>query len=92
MMSSGINEELPIVGLTIASIRAMFLATEYLSSMDTSCGQQQGTGTAARNVFAGIIHESRRTMQPSRITFHTRGQNLILTGSHTTGVTVTYLV
>ncbi|KAF4225125.1 hypothetical protein CNMCM8980_008783 [Aspergillus fumigatiaffinis] len=38
----------------------MFLATEHLPSMDTSCGQQQGTGTAARNVFAGTIHESRK--------------------------------
>ncbi|KAG2014785.1 hypothetical protein GB937_006506 [Aspergillus fischeri] len=33
--SSGINAQVPIVGLTLTAFRTMFLATEYLSGMDS---------------------------------------------------------
>ncbi|RHZ67969.1 cytochrome P450 [Aspergillus thermomutatus] len=99
MMGSGINAELPIVGfigrhVPLPAFRTMFRATEYLFQYgQRAVINSRATGNAARNIFAGIIHESEKdhaTLTDKDVI--QEAGNLIVAGSDTTAVTLTYLV
>ncbi|KAL2822495.1 cytochrome P450 [Aspergillus granulosus] len=99
MKGSGINAELPLVGfigrhLPIPSIKAMFRASDYL----TEYGRRAVTNSRAasdstRNIFSGMIHESEKGSDTlTDLDVITEAGNLIVAGSDTTAVTLTYLV
>ncbi|KAL2847228.1 cytochrome P450 [Aspergillus pseudoustus] len=99
MKGSGINAELPLVGfigrhLPIPSIKAMFRASDYL----TEYGRRAVTNSRAasdstRNIFSGMIYESEKGSETlTDLDVITEAGNLIVAGSDTTAVTLTYLV
>lgn len=99
MKGSGINAELPFIGfiaryLPIASLKSMFLPTDYLSTYGRrAITNARATSVSSRNIFAGIIAESEKgsaTLTEEDVV--TEAANLIVAGSDTTAVTLTYLV
>lgn len=99
MKGSGINAELPFIGfvaqyLPIASLKSMFRASDYLATYGRrAITNARATSTSSRNIFAGIIAESEKGA--SSLTEEdvvTEAGNLIVAGSDTTAVTLTYLV
>ncbi|GFF77359.1 hypothetical protein CNMCM6936_002355 [Aspergillus lentulus] len=99
MKGSGINAELPFIGfvaryLPITSLKSMFRASDYLATYGRrAITNARGTSTSSRNIFAGIIAESEKGA--SSLTEEdvvTEAGNLIVAGSDTTAVTLTYLV
>lgn len=98
-MGSGINSELPLVGfigrhLPISSIKAMFRASEYMSNYGRRAIINARTSSeSSRNIFAGMIHESEKgsdSLTDEDVV--TEAGNLIVAGSDTTAITLTYLV
>ncbi|KAL3462838.1 cytochrome P450 [Aspergillus heterothallicus] len=101
MQGSGINAELPLVGLIarhlpIARIRSMFRANDYLASYgQRAVTNSRAANYATRNIFSGMIHESEKGSEETTLTdldVVTEAGNLIVAGSDTTAVTLTYLV
>ncbi|KAL4862463.1 hypothetical protein BDV12DRAFT_203048 [Aspergillus spectabilis] len=99
MKGSGINAELPLVGLIarhlpIAHIRSMFRASSYLTNYGRrAVTNARGNSASSRNIFSGMIHASEKT--DSSLTEEnvvTEAGNLIVAGSDTTAVTLTYLI
>ncbi|KAL4933240.1 cytochrome P450, partial [Aspergillus undulatus] len=99
MMGSGINSELPLIGfigrhLPIASIRSMFRANEYMTSYGRRAITNARTNSdSARNIFSGMIYESEKgEASLTDVDVVTEAGNLIVAGSDTTAVTLTYLI
>ncbi|KAL4916727.1 cytochrome P450 [Aspergillus aurantiobrunneus] len=101
MKGSGIAAELPIIGsiaryLPIASLQTMFRASEYLSSYGgRAVTNARANSDSSRNIFAGMIYESEKAGGTGSLTdldVVTEAGNLIVAGSDTTAVTLTYLV
>ncbi|KAL3495450.1 cytochrome P450 [Aspergillus germanicus] len=99
MKGSGINAELPLVGfigrhLPIPSVKAMFRASEYLSEYGRrAVTNSRAASDSTRNIFSGMIHESEKGAETlTDLDVITEAGNLIVAGSDTTAVTLTYLV
>ncbi|KAL4880289.1 cytochrome P450 [Aspergillus karnatakaensis] len=99
MKGSGINAELPLIGflgrhIPIASVRAMFRASDYLASYGRrAVTNARTTSESSRNIFSGMIYASEKSDTGlSEIDIVTEAGNLIVAGSDTTAVTLTYLV
>lgn len=99
MKGSGINAELPFIGfiaryLPIASLKSMFLPKDYLSTYGRrAITNARATSASSRNIFAGIIAESEKgSTSLTEEDVVTEATNLIVAGSDTTAVTLTYLV
>ncbi|KAL5340232.1 cytochrome P450 [Aspergillus crustosus] len=99
MKGSGINAELPLVGsigrhLPIPHIRSMFRASSYLTSYGRrAVTNARGNSASSRNIFSGMIHASEKS--DGSLTEEdvvTEAGNLIVAGSDTTAVTLTYLI
>ncbi|KAL4757704.1 cytochrome P450 [Aspergillus foveolatus] len=102
MKGSGINAELPLVGsvgrhLPFSVVRSMFRANDYL----TNYGQKAVTNARAnsdssRNIFSGMLYEAEKCTDShsglSELDVITEAGNMIVAGSDTTAVTLTYLV
>lgn len=99
MMGSGINSELPLVGfigrhLPIPSIKSMFRASDYMTNYGRRAITNARTSSeSSRNIFSGMIHESEKGSESlTDEDVVTEAGNLIVAGSDTTGITLTYLV
>ncbi|KAL4793708.1 cytochrome P450 [Aspergillus venezuelensis] len=103
MKGSGINAELPLLGfigryLPIQALQTMFRANEYL----TTYGRRAVTNAKAnsysnRNIFSGMIYASEKSRGTGNesltdLDVATEAGNLIVAGSDTTAVTLTYLI
>ncbi|GKZ20209.1 hypothetical protein AbraIFM66951_002951 [Aspergillus brasiliensis] len=99
MMGSGINVELPIVGLIgrhvpLASFQAMFRPSDYLAEYGRRAVSNSRTNSnSTRNIFTGMLNESEKASSLlSEEDVVLEAGNLIVAGSDTTAVTLTYLV
>ncbi|KAL3251448.1 hypothetical protein ABHI18_010657 [Aspergillus niger] len=99
MMGSGINVELPIVGLLgryvpLASCQAMFRPSDYLTEYGRRAVSNSRTNSnSTRNIFTGMLNESEKASSMlSEEDVVIEAGNLIVAGSDTTAVTLTYLV
>ncbi|RDW76836.1 cytochrome P450 [Aspergillus mulundensis] len=102
MKGSGINAELPLVGfigrhLPIASIRCMFRANDYLTEYGRKAVTNARSNSASsRNIFSGMLYEAEKGSSGegglSELDVVSEAGNLIVAGSDTTAVTLTYLV
>ncbi|KAJ5826049.1 cytochrome P450 [Penicillium riverlandense] len=99
MMGSGLSVELPLlrtIGRFVPSesFRRLFRAGDYLfeyGKLAVTNGRQKGDST--RNIFSGIISESEKneaTLTDEDVAME--AGNLIMAGSDTTAVTLTYLI
>lgn len=98
-MGSGINSELPLVGfigrhIPIPSIKSMFRASDYMTNYGRRAIINARTSSeSSRNIFSGMIHESEKGSESlTDEDVVTEAGNLIVAGSDTTGITLTYLV
>ncbi|OJJ66764.1 hypothetical protein ASPBRDRAFT_188188 [Aspergillus brasiliensis CBS 101740] len=99
MMGSGINVELPIVGLIgrhvpLASFQAMFRPSDYLAEYGRRAVSNSRTNSnSTGNIFTGMLNESEKASSLlSEEDVVLEAGNLIVAGSDTTAVTLTYLV
>ncbi|KAJ5382079.1 uncharacterized protein N7496_004507 [Penicillium cataractarum] len=99
MKGSGISAELPLLGfigrhVPIPSIKVMFRAGDYLTEYGRrAVKHSRATSDSARNIFSGIIGESEKGGGAlTDLDVITEAGNLIVAGSDTTAVTLTYLV
>ncbi|PWY77260.1 sterigmatocystin biosynthesis P450 monooxygenase [Aspergillus sclerotioniger CBS 115572] len=99
MKGGGINAELPVVGLIgrhipHPSFKAMFRSSDYLSEYGGRAVSNSRTNSmSTRNIFTGMLTESEKesgTLTEEDVV--TEAGNLIVAGSDTTAVTLTYLV
>lgn len=98
-MGSGISAELPAVGLVgrhvpMASFRAMFRANDYLLKYgEKAVANSKRTSDSSRNIFASMIYESEKDRSALTETdVAIESGNLIVAGSDTTAITLTYLI
>ncbi|GLB11388.1 hypothetical protein AtubIFM57258_008256 [Aspergillus tubingensis] len=99
MMGSGINVELPLVALIgryvpLASFQEMFRPSDYLTEYGRrAVSNSRANSNSTRNIFTGIVNESEKTSSTlSEEDVVIEAGNLIVAGSDTTAVTLTYLV
>ncbi|KAL4939190.1 hypothetical protein BDV06DRAFT_225271 [Aspergillus oleicola] len=99
MKGSGINAELPLIGfisrhLPIAAMRTMFRANEYLTDYGRRAViNAKANSDSSRNVFSGMIYAAEKGDDSlTDLDVATEAGNLIVAGSDTTAVTLTYLV
>ncbi|KAJ5446577.1 Cytochrome P450 [Penicillium cf. griseofulvum] len=99
MKLSGINAELPLAGfiarhIPIASLRAAFRASDYLASYGRrAVTNARMTSESSRNIISGMIHASEKSDTGlSELDVVIEAGHLIVAGSDTTAVTLTYLV
>ncbi|OJZ80685.1 hypothetical protein ASPFODRAFT_147321 [Aspergillus luchuensis CBS 106.47] len=99
MMGSGINVELPLVALIgryvpLASFQEMFRPSDYLTEYGRrAVSNSRANSNSTRNIFTGIVNESEKassTLSEEDVVIE--AGNLIVAGSDTTAVTLTYLV
>lgn len=98
-MGSGINAELPLVGMIgrsipIPSFKAMFRASDYLAEYGRrAVTNSRAASDTSRNIFSTIIYESEKGTQTlTDLDVTIEAGNLIVAGSDTTAITLTYLV
>lgn len=99
MKGSGIYAELPLAGfiahhIPIASLRAVFRASDYLASYRRRVVRNaRMTSKSSRNIVSGMIHASENSDTGlSELDIVAEAGNLIVAGSDTTAITLTYLV
>ncbi|KAL5051310.1 hypothetical protein BDW71DRAFT_193723 [Aspergillus fruticulosus] len=102
MKGSGINAELPLIGsiarhLPFSSIRSMFRANDYLTGYGRKAvTNARASSDSSRNIFSGMLYEAEKCTDGgsglSESDVVTEAGNLIVAGSDTTAVTLTYLV
>ncbi|KAE8347348.1 hypothetical protein BDV24DRAFT_173226 [Aspergillus arachidicola] len=99
MMGSGIGAELPLVAwlgrhIPLSSFQNMFRATDYLFQYgQRAVTNSRTTSNASRNIFAGMVYESEKgdgIITDEEVVLE--AGNLIVAGSDTTAITLTYLV
>ncbi|GAB1194129.1 hypothetical protein APSETT444_003370 [Aspergillus pseudonomiae] len=99
MMGSGIGAELPLLAwlgrhIPLSSFRNMFRATDYLFQYgQRAIINSRTTSNSSRNIFAGMLHESEKgdgIITDEEVVLE--AGNLIVAGSDTTAITLTYLV
>ena len=99
MMGSGINVELPWVGfigrhLPIPVLQTMFRASDHLSNYGRrAIANSRAMSSAHRNIFSGLMYEAEKddaTLDDEDVA--SEAGNLIVAGSDTTAITLTYLV
>ncbi|KAL4948459.1 cytochrome P450 [Aspergillus filifer] len=103
MKGSGINAELPLLGfiarhLPISALQPMFRANEYLTTYGRRAVKNAKANSASsRNIFSGMIYASEKSSETGDdklkdLDVATEAGNLIVAGSDTTAVTLTYLI
>ncbi|KAL4899588.1 hypothetical protein BDW74DRAFT_188978 [Aspergillus multicolor] len=102
MKGSGINAELPLIGfigrhLPSSSVRSMFRANDYLTQYGRKAATNARANSASsRNIFSGMLYEAEKGGSGnnglSELDVVSEAGNLIVAGSDTTAVTLTYLV
>ncbi|KAL4814464.1 cytochrome P450 [Aspergillus spinulosporus] len=102
MMGSGINAELPFVGfiarhLPFSVVRSMFRANDYLTSYGRKAvTNARANSDSSRNIFSGMLYEANKCTDRdsglSEMEVIAEAGNMIVAGSDTTAVTLTYLV
>ncbi|KAL4963656.1 cytochrome P450 [Aspergillus stella-maris] len=103
MKGSGINAELPFIGfigrhIPIPALRTMFRANEYLTTYGRRAVTNAKTSSdSSRNIFSGMIYASEKSRETgdeslTDLDVATEAGNLIVAGSDTTAVTLTYLI
>ncbi|KAE8371099.1 cytochrome P450 [Aspergillus bertholletiae] len=99
IMGSGIGAELPLLAwlgrhIPLPSFQHMFCATDYLFQYgQRAITNSRATSNASRNIFAGIVYESEKgdgIITDDEVVLE--AGNLIVAGSDTTAITLTYLV
>ncbi|KAL4877792.1 cytochrome P450 [Aspergillus karnatakaensis] len=99
MKGSAINAELPLPGfiarhIPITSLRAVFWASDYLVSYGRrAVTNARTTSKPSQNIISGMIHASKKSDTGlSELNIITEARHLIVAGSDTIAITLTYLV
>ncbi|KAL2860830.1 cytochrome P450 [Aspergillus lucknowensis] len=98
MKASGIASELPLLAfiarnLPIPSVRSFFRPNECLTAYGKrAVTNSRANSASSRNIFSGLVYESEKADGLTETDVVTEAANLIVAGSDTTGITLTYLV
>ncbi|KAJ5381420.1 cytochrome P450 monooxygenase [Penicillium cataractarum] len=98
MNGAGIAAEIPLVRyiaplVPYKTFRDMFNTREYLMQYSRrAVTNSRKNSESAHNIFSGLVHESARDQSLSDEEVAIEAGNLIMAGSDTTAVTLTYLI
>ncbi|KAK3680333.1 hypothetical protein LTR37_021332 [Vermiconidia calcicola] len=97
LMGSGIGVELPLVRwvgsrLPLQSCREMFAVNETLLSYGNVAVANMKTAQAHTNIFANMMAEAEKGERLDDEDVRMEAQNLIVAGTDTTSITLTYLI